>query len=480
MALPVFPASELDDAKHLLNVVGSFWATTYAGNFLVESLLYARGRLEVQAHVDLLELTACLSRFKTPVYHLDGWYCLTLRESALSKPSARFDSGYTFASGLAFDAPLPTPFFVWALPTGLVSVQVAMNRIYDADLTWLAGVDFFLRDSAVWFKANPFDDTRITPRPIFQDNEVVDRECDLWLYHSFWDKAHVYRQYGYVLGLNLSSSPNARDLVNAVYDGLVEGTTGRCIEQAFSALADVPLALSDETVQRVLRDHRGLAIVTDRRVYRFHGDSQVLVQTGDTVKAGDPLTDTLVFYEFNRGQVPSLEELRTLSVGKGFLANGYLQDLSFQNKDVPLLVEEDVDGYTKVSFELGGFPGDVTAFWDEVHARGIQKAYTLAMLLDQRPQGSRETQPTAAALPVTVNPLAFLLQNVFRDNVFVVKLKTWLFGPGALGMEHARVLRRLIPPHTACIILVELDFSDTRTCMCSWATPAATTSIQPT
>ena len=74
--------------------------------------------------------------------------------------------------------------------------------------------------------------------------QVVDREINLWVYRGQFDWHTTYEQFGYVLGLHAAqSSQQYKDLVNAVFDALVEGTTARAVQAALSAIADVPIFL---------------------------------------------------------------------------------------------------------------------------------------------------------------------------------------------------------------------------------------------
>lgn len=177
-------------------------------------------------------------------------------------------------------------------------------------------------------------------------------------------------------------------------------------------------------------------------------------------------------------------------------------------------------GYTFVKFELGGFPSDVEKFFDELHERGIAAAETskndcfynpieyatlaafpetglvgriyravdtswlytwvpptpgsdekgtyeqvvrippnrrlgtLAHLLDKRRQPDNE--PTAANLPATINPLRFLIENVLRNNVFVIRISVPALGQNRLGLYNIRHLRQVMPPQTAMIVVFEL------------------------
>lgn len=467
-----YPASELDSAQALLGLLGSLWSETYQGNFLLESLLYARGRIEQQVQNDFEALLGSVSRFRISPVHFIDWYPLQILESQLDQAEAElshFDDGVTvYDQGAAYDTPLPDTFFVWAAPAGLADAPIIHDGITKATLAWVRGVDYELHDEAIWFLKNPFDSGFLI-QEIFQDGALVDRQATVWIYRSSWNRDDIYRQFGYAVDLQVPSSRTGKNLVNAVYDAITQGTSARAIEEALGAITDVPLAIADDVVQAIEADTRNLWVIGAKNAYRFSPNSQILVSVGDACVAGQALADGLQLFRFNRGQLP--DAIRALSVSRGMLAAGFFQDLTFENKSVPLVVEEDVYGYTKVSFEIGGFPGDVDKFWDIVHREGIRKNQTLAMLLDQRPATSRTAQPTALGLPATVNPLGFLVQNLFRDNLFVALVKPAKCGPDALGLPFARVLRKVIPPGTACIVLVQLEMTGDKITMDGPGTP---------
>lgn len=450
--MPYTWPTELDDARRLLGVVGSFWADTYAGNELVASLLHSKAQQQAQAQLDLVELLAAYSRHTVPVYHTENWSLLLLRESELNSPNLPvFDGTYLFDGQIRFDTPVESALFAWPAPAGLVHANVVCDQITRPNVTYARGVDFDLEPGVVRFRTNPFAHAAARPVQVFEGGAVVDRVLGLWVYAGQFDWDTVYRQFGYALGLKLASSRPARDVVNAVYDGLVEGTSARCLEDFMAAVCDVPLAKGAEVVKYVLSDGRRRWVLTDKNAYGFELGATVLVAPGDAVAAGDPLVDTLRVYEFNRGEVP--DGLRALALGRGHVAAAYFRELVFENKTTPLVVTEDVDGYTKVEFEVGGWPTDVEAFWADVHAKGISSDDTVAMRLDTRT--NKTGQPTALALPATVNPLGFLLENVYRGNAFAVVVKPEAFGPEAVGLHAARFLRKLVPPQTACFLVVE-------------------------
>lgn len=466
MAKYVYPASDLDRADRLLDLLGSYWSTTYLGMDFLQDILKAKAHLTAQTWLNFMELIASVSRFSVPVFHQENWYSLTLKESELNNfdaliPDYKTGTSYTYSGTSALEygkVAVLDGYFSVPLPTSVTEVNTILSHIVSPSVTFLAGVDYRIEKPGVLtFVKNPFENEAITVRDIVKDNVVADRECVLWLYHGQWDWRTVYEQFGYALNLHMSSSSGYRDIVNAVLDAFSGGTKIRDIQFAWSAITGVPLTIEqEESVELVKKDSRSLVVVTDKNAYNFESDSTAVVSVGDKVYAGDDLVDTVQIFEFNRGEVPA--NLTGLVLGAGFLSVGFFGDLSFENKDVGLVVEENVDGYTKVSWPLGGFPGDVTKFWEDTHAAGVAAGKTLAMYLDVR--SSPAGQPLAVNLPATVNPLEFLCENFLRYNTFLVKIRSKQLGADKFPSIPADSLRKIIPPQTAMIVLVELVHTD--------------------
>jgi len=491
MSTYTYPASDYDRPRNLLAVLGSLWAETYMGAYQPQTHVEAKGQVENQSLLDLMEVIDSAARRTVPIFHKDNWYALRLLASERNTAKtalARYDDGQvTYDDGSRYDVPQDVLTHAWPAPDKLVDVQLVMNRFTEPSLIWNDGIDYTINQDGIVFLQNPFDDPRVAKRTIYEDGIAVDEEALLWLFRGDFDWENIYYQYGYVLNMRLQSSKTFRDLMNAVFDALVGGMTARQIQYAFAALTGVPLVLEPtEVIEDISRDNNHRLIITDQHVYKFAEDVLPIVEIGDTVHAGDPLVDALQIWEFNRGFVPP--DLRALAMGRGFLATCYYGDLVFENRDVPLEVveaEDDPTGYTRVSFGLGGFPLDVEKFFDEIHERGVAyselpidpceevptifvpgdecngvpdqhiRIGTLAHVLDQRPE--KVGEPTAAALPSHINPLRFLIQNILRNNAYLIRVKTRGLGRDALGLYNARYLHKVVPPHTAMILLYELS-----------------------
>ena len=489
MADYIYPSTDYDRAKNLLALLGTFWYELYEGRSQVLSIAAAKGQVENQTLTDLLAAADALAYRSCPLYHVDNWYLLRLLKSQrnmLGVTQTYYDGSQQFDSGQSFDTPPPNARFAFPAPDDLREIKQVFNRFTEPSLCWAPGVDFTLATGSISFLVDPFLDPRIAKRAVYQDGDVVDEEAVLWVFKGQFDFDTLYRQYGYVLNLRFRSGQAYRRLLTTFFDSIVGGTTALPLLLATSAITGIPVVQEPtETVTTIDTDARGLLIATDQHVYRFPSVALPTVAVGDTVRAGQSLTDALTIMELNRGTIP--DDVRALAMGKGFLAACYYGDLIFENKEVPLEVDEShPSGFTYVKFGLGGFPLDVARFFDELHDRGIAESQkpidacqptdtvfipgdecageglpnqrirrgTLAHLLDRRAEPVGE--PTAASLPRTINPLQFLVANVLRNNTTLIRVKAASLGSDSLGLHASTHFRKIVPPHTAVILIVEL------------------------
>lgn len=472
----IYPSSDFDDSQKMLSILGSFWTRTYMGIDQLQSYAVAKGQLETQTYQDILEAIASVCRFTVPLFHRDNWHLLALRESEMNTATTnvrRFDEEpcVDFDSGDLFDAPALRPYFRFARPAQLVTAPLIFNRMTTPSLSLARDVDFVMPEDeqTIIFRDNPFENSLIPTRPVYADGIVVDRELALWVFRGDFDWEHVYNHFGYVVDLKLKSSAGYRDLVNAIFDAIVAGSPAAALDLAFSCIVGAPLVRNpEETVEKILHACDALTIITDKEVYKFSALADSTVYEGQTVYVGDTLTNQLRIDELNRGEAP--DGLQFLSLGKGFLLNCFYGDLLFENKEVHLSVDANhSSGYTFCSFGVGGFPADVHHFFEEMHRRGIvaaeaytgsdpctrgRKQGTLAHLLDRRVNSPDEPEPQH--LPATINPLEFLVANVLRNNAYLIRIKAGTLGRRKLGLYNLRHLRRLIPPHSAVIVVIEM------------------------
>lgn len=467
MAAFKYPGRDIDRPETLIGFLGTHWNNAYDGREQVKGLMGSRGRLEYQKQIGLQEAIDNVSRFEQPLFHRDHWFLLKLRETQrnagdiaiLKYGDADFNAVYDTdpVTGVLYKYGTPNNTqSIFPLAAEVVNVPYILSSFDDPTASLTLGLDYFLssNDDAIVFRNNPFDDTRFLIEDIYDEGIVVDREITLWCFRSQHRQDLVYRQFGYVVGLALNSSAEYRDYVNAIWDAAVDGTAVKQVDQAVAAMTDTPIVVNDtEVVEHVTRDERHTLIITDTHVYRYPLNAVPIVSVGDTVRLADQLVDTVQIFEFHDGTVPDITELRGLELSGGFLIDGFEGGISWTNDSVAVSV--DTSGmFTRVEWPLGGFVGDVAEFWDQVHARGVENPPTLAQLLDTRT--NQVGEPGASNLPATINPLEFLIQNVLRNNAYVVRVNITRQGDKALPFDVSRKLRSVIPPHTAMLLVVEL------------------------
>ena len=515
----VYPGSDLDRAKNLIALLGTFWSNIYSASDQVASYTTATAITVAQTHRNLLEVVAALSRYTVPLFHKELLTPIILRRDQLNSAitnTAKFDRSRTlFGDDAAFDRPVISATCSFPVPANLTGVGQLLNKITFPTVTFLLNSDFYVdkENNALVFVSNPFENPGITVQQVLQNGAPVD-EIVLWGFCAEYDYNYVFNQFAYAVGVKLQTSQGYKDLMNAIFSSLIDGGASvKNLDLALAAICNIPVVLDrTEVVETIRYDSYGLFIATDRNVYRFAETAEPVVTEGQTVLGGQPLIDGFDVIEFKPGNyfkelrenVPSYRQpltdvlmtnnfdylntetddtlwlndaevcpvkkrdLTALALDSGFVSACLYGDLVFENKEVPLIIDTNhPTKYTYVHFDLNGLPADVKKFFDEVHVRGVElalqqnecdrpskKAGTLAHVLDSRKYA--ETEPKPEHLPETINPLRFLIENVLRNNVFVVRITVSALGQKQLGLYNIRHLRQLLPPQTAMIVIFEL------------------------
>lgn len=442
---------EIDLAESLFAGLGGFWTSAYSGSDQIRRFCRALADAAGQIGDDVEVAYDCVARETVPVLRRFRWRSLVIRRadrvsSAVTslrygdpRVVATFNGDYSYgAPGIFGESSYPHD--------GLAEVSLIFNRMESPGAVLVRGVDFGIVDDRIVFRDDPFDNPAFAIMPIDGDDELT-----LWLYGAGYDEDLILNHVGFQVGLALPSSREYRELCNAALDAVAGGSAILQLMRALAAATGSPIAGTDnEVVQIIGADFNRPFVATDKAIYLLGSGASAAVKIGDILAAGDPLGDGFQLAEFNRGIVPSW--LDSAALDDSLLAPGAGSELTFSRGAVPVSVTT-VRGYTRLSFPLAGNPNDVTAFWDQAHARGIAAGKTLAMCLDRRPNPAG--QPTADSLPATIDPLQFLAANVFRGHAVVVQIKPGSFGPGALGLGQLALLRRISPPHVALLFAVE-------------------------
>lgn len=470
----MYPSWDLNRGQQLLQQLGSFWAEIFDDRDIVRTHLQSDAHEQYQVYTNFLEAVACVSRFDIPVFHREHWKLLILKQSdADAVPSIYEDDDLVYGPQTGLRPLRPAgftqtyggtdnPFFTQVpVPDGLADAKfVIQNKVLAPSRVYVSGIDYDLDRTRglLRFRSNIFTDPLVPRRTVYNTAGVaIDVEAALWLYMGDWDLDYVYTQFGYVLGLHLNSSQFYKDLLNAYWDAHVLGPSCAAIQSMLAAAVGAPMVLeTEETVEVIRIESNRKLLITDQHVYVMPLDATPMAAVGDTVYAGDVLSDAVQVVETS-GSNPDYSLLPQVTLGRNLISGDYWSGLTFKNVDVPLVYEGiDADGKAVINFEIGGYPADVSAWWDDALALGKMTGnQTPAELMDTRtaPVG----QPTAADLPATVNPLEFCFENFFGRHMFIIVVRQASFSADAPGTAHFSLLRRVMPPHVSYIMFVELS-----------------------
>jgi hypothetical protein len=499
--------------------LGSFWSRLYTAKDQLNSYVQGTAVLAAQTYQNILETVQALSRYDVPIFHRQFWQPIVLRKSNTGTiVNNFFDShGRRFdVEARNFDGLGGSTLFYFQAPQKLVSVKQLFNQIIAPTVAYTEGVDYIVdtKTNALIFVKNPFDNPGILRRQVSVGG-VTDEELVLWGFNADFDYEYIFNQFAYALNLRLKSGQNFKDFLNALITSFLNGgASAKDVDIVLSVLCGIPVVGSPrETVAAVEYDNHGLFVATDQHVYRFRATADPVVVPGQVVFAGDQLVDGFKIDELFVGSsqlgatddpalccpAPNTElwasktaslitendtalildpnqplcrlpnVLPSLALDSGFLAACFYGDLVFENKELPVTVDAaHPSGYTFVSFPVRGLPADVENFFEEIHLRGVTaaqqntgepcppgvKKYTLAHYLDRR--ANPISEPDASHLPTTINPLKFIVENVLRNNLFIVKINASALGQNRLGLYNIRQVRRLIPPGTAMLLVFNL------------------------
>jgi len=446
-----YPTDDLDNARKTLSLLGSLWTNAYAGVDFLEARVDARHQIARQAHDDALQAGELISRIDMPIWHRRNWYAMSIDASDMAAAAAiwYFDDDdlpdFDAAPGFTFDSSQITGATGTAAPLDLHDVLMITNRITDPSVVLHKDIDYTIStEGNLVFYADPFDNTLFPQATEFADGEVSETQIVLWLCRSEFDWDLVYNHFGYVIDLQLSTSAGYKDLVNQVMDAYVRGTAQLDVERMVAAIYGIPLVLEEEeTVEDIWSDSRHLLIITDQHAYEHRLGATPIVSIGDTVVAGQPLIDAFVAHDLRDGT--DFPAVPAITLPMGFLDPDFEGEISWENTTVAVTVTG-AAGSERVEWPLGGLTSDVTAFWDTTHQRRLVYGTSLYELLGTY----------YGTVPTTINPMEFLVTHVLRNNCIVVVIQTSGISEDALNTSHETWLRKIIPPHVALIVIIEL------------------------
>ena len=412
----VYPENDLDVIDKIKALLGGYWSDIYTESDQIDHLVSARATLWKESNSSWVEAGKSKSRHAVSPLRLKSWLYFPIKRSEGISPKGFYEGGGAYGTSLLYGR---TPGLTWRLPPGVLGASQIYNRITYPSVSLFEGIDYSIdpKLGLIQFKENPFSNTNIAYSEAALDDLTTDREIALWIHNAKIDQKSVQLLFGLPIGVDGRSSEEYKGLINTIYDCLVLGTSSGRLASLLGYSLNVPVALADEAVEIINTEARKV-IVTDKNVYFLPYRANASVAVGDKVIKGFSLSDALTIKELRRGV--DLSDVAALTLGKGFIDNKFVYDLTFLNEDLDTSVS-DLDGVTELKFKVNGHPLDVDHFWETTHKIGIEKGRTLAQALDIRVE--KVGEPQAESLPSAINPMSFLLENIIPMGLTLVTIK---------------------------------------------------------
>lgn len=355
--------SDFTDSNKLQACLGDFWYSIYQNaeqiGTYVSSITFNRAQWDTQ----FKDTKALLSRRKLNPLESINVKPLYITKSEMLEASKVYpvhDGTYRYNGSIYYDVPIDVKIRI-PIPKDIKYVGIISPKLLDG--VKYEAAEIIAGTLALPF--NPFDVDSFKKDPIYDTTgKVVDYRVTIWAFDVKIDKEDMYYQYGYIFNIRLPSSKNYNNLINVLYDSLINGPTEASLRLYISACTGIPVALhKNEVVTAIDCD----IITTDQEVYEVSKNDKIIVRVGDVLNIGDPMTTGLTFYRPDEIDA----SVKAISLDRHYVGL-CVDDLVFENVDIPTKITSE-NGYTRLNLPVKGRKNDVKLFNDTVFDNGISK-----------------------------------------------------------------------------------------------------------
>lgn len=422
---------------------GSFWRDLLEDRAVVRDFAQAVSLLLAQLEVTQAEREALVSFSTAPNYRRRILYPLTfkLSEADSSVNVVEYGSGRNYGDGLLYGS-RRTDALALSVPKAFKGAKLIVNNLVNPTKVFRSVADFVVEDGRIVFRENIFDDPTFEKRTVFSGGVQSDEEIVVWCIDAEIHDASAYLRHGAILGLLDQMESNYAESMARGYDVWLQGGTQGRLFRALSASAGLRVAEEGETVIALdSASQDALLVITDSSVYRFHKDATPLVSVGDVLADSQELVDTIQIVPLNARGV-DLAGVPALAIDRSL--GDVERPLGFSNQEEPISL---VDG--GVRWPLTGYEPDVEAFWRAVRAREAASGQTLEQALRAANHGH---------LPATINPMRFVIDEVFGGNAVLILTKPQHFlVSNDMPSKISQVVRRFMSPRVLLLQYVFLQ-----------------------
>lgn len=355
--------SDFTDYNKLQACLGDFWYSIYYNSDQISRYVAAVAFNRSQWDTQFSDTKDLLSRRKLKPFETVKVKPFYITKSEFATACAVYpthDGKYSYNGEIYFDIPIAYEYTL-PLPKDIISIRFISPTLLNGPAYSISEIV----NNTATITFNPFELDAFKKEPVYDENgNVIDYRTTIWAFDVSIDKEDMYYQYGYIFNIHLPSSKNYNNLINVLYDSLINGPTEASLRLYISACTGIPVALhKGEVVTDVDCD----TIITDKETYEVAKEDKIIVSVGDVLNIGDPMTTGITFYRPKDVDA----SVRALSLDKHYIGL-CVNDIVFENKDIQTKVSSE-KGYTRLDLPVIGHKKDVKLFNDTVFYNGIDK-----------------------------------------------------------------------------------------------------------
>lgn len=428
--------------RNFSTFLGSFWSSIFDGGALADSIGYSASEMLCELYLDVIDIINSSSIDSVPVFNRKNIYPLIITESELNNysetPTYGNDGNYgrqlessTYESGSYLQYGQISKLnanYVYPISEKISKIGgVALNRLFNPSVTFVNGSDYFLSDSKVFFRKNPFENDLIPKRAIQnQTTGGIDREIVIWFCDVDEDDFKLYNKYGFIFTNIKKSSQQYKKIIQKLFNILSTGSSSDSLCSYLSVIAGSPVIIEAiETVEEILDGPEGKLVVTDKNIYAVDSDIDISknITVGKELKSGSPVADIVELYDTKKtGWWNSLASI-PMKIGNTTNTSGFI---SFPNK-----YEKGVYGdqltlsqFSKpLYFRLIGEQKYIDEFWDNLNKKSKNSKINWGHKLFKKYSVANTDSNFLSEKDIFLNPAEIFCEDLFKDNILPIKIK---------------------------------------------------------
>lgn len=458
--------------------LGSFWARLVQDKDFIKTVTDNYGLFISQLYLNFIELLDLRDRTNAPVFHRERYFPVIIsRKNQNNSKDVLLSTNMPFPPKIGPQTEAPYPIgAVFKIGKNVnykdiiyypldVKISDVLSVIVDNPITpkiiLLKNIHFIVKNRTIFFKkdCDPFT-INLFPKYFVKDSE----ETVLWFCDVLIDQQYLQNHFGYILNLNLPSSEFYKKIINAFWNVYNFGPTLKYFIELIAAIFNAPISLYDnETVTDIVKQHPvNNYIVTNKHVYPCSKNAKILVSIGETLHAGQLLTDAVRIYtnidiqkrfNINQYQTRFADELLNLYIPATWFNLPLRYGIGVEMAPKNLVVERVDNGTPRLSFDLFGDKNDLKIFWESFWKKQTQLQITNQKCFNLYLYENVPVYP--GAIVGKISPLVYFFENFLQFNLIIVIVDTNKLLNNNLDVSQLLIyLKEVVPSHLN-LILVE-------------------------